>query len=181
MKPIQEEEIKDAIIDHIYESISLQKQTVIKTAKGEPLYVPGNGTFSVSDHPLTKDEELKSIKSFVPDVEYVKLVKEYNGVKVLDSLFFERLNNGNLPFPKADSILELQDLLISSGYLMNNRTDEEEIKLTPKGVNHFEKSLSFKKEFLNQETIRKANIRSWISLIVAIASILITIGFKLLE
>jgi hypothetical protein len=181
MKPIQEEEIKDAIIDHIYETILLHKQTIPEKANGETLSVRGNGTISISDNPLTKHEELKSVKHFVADIEYVKLIKKYNGVKVLDSLFFERLNNGNLPFPKAESVLELQDVLIASGYLVNNRADEEEIKLTPKGANHFEKGLSFKKEFLNQETIRKANLRSWISLIVAVASILMTIGIKLLE
>lgn len=178
MKKELAETIKDAMIDHIYETLKLAKQTVITNDLDEKLYIRGNVPLKKSDHPLTKDRDLKGVKYFVPPVEYMKLIDTYQGISV-DSLFIVRLRAMSMDVPKDSELLEIQEFLKAASYLVNNQPVTDEIKLTPKAINHYEKGLSFSKDFFNQNTVKKANIRSVWSFRIAIISSIIAIATTL--
>jgi hypothetical protein len=166
------EELKDAIIDQLYDYLNLTKFKIIKTSGG--IY-SSSPELNIMDNP----EFAKKINSEEFESGYYKSGKEYCRLltaKGPQSGLMTKLRNRKVPELEMATIQDAVDFLISTGYVVQNQPVTHELKLSPKGINHFEKGLSFSKDYFNQTVVRNSDRRSWISLIIAALSVIIAIA-----
>lgn len=166
------EEIKDSMVDFIYEFLKLDKQTIVKTGYGDTLHYIGSAKIDRND-PILQNTKY-TVTHAVPEKEYMTLIFTHHGLYAQTS-FTNRLHARKLTYKNVEELCGILDHLKASGYVVSNRPNTDEIKLTPKGINHYEKGLSFKKDYITQRIARQSNIRSKWSLTISIVGIVIAI------
>lgn len=173
---IKNEYLKDSLIDFLYDFSRNEKVTIIRGG-GIELEIE-------KDYPMEQDEITTSLingikkfngkKSFF----YGTRANEYAYISTADGVmtsFLERLDRLGYP-PKSVSKKEIDSviqLLCDKSYVVRNLPDINEIKLTSKGIFHYENGNSFVKDYYNFSLVRRANLISLMSLCISILSLLL--------
>lgn len=190
MKDRQKEVLKDVIIDYLYDFQHHEKVRVIK-GKGLNLQVDTevNVKQDTELYALIKAHEIEGVGYGYRGKEYCQIISGGADTQFLvHSKLLDRLERIKL-IKRSDGKSHEVSLLIDNAiqalcdrsYLARNYPVVSEVKLTPKGIQHYEKGSSFEKDYFNQTSVKGANKRSWVSTGIAVASLLFTFGFKACE
>lgn len=169
MKDRIKEEIKDAIVDFTYDHLKLKKIQKVSFKSNLSVPPPENATYQELQSYFRKGGILTTTYENTKD-EYVKLIDTSS--RNIDVILAHNLHQRKIYYKAINysSIKIVIDELTASGYLVSNGHDHYSLKVTPKGDNHYEKGLSFRKDFQNQQIVRLSFRNSVISLVVAILS-----------
>ena len=182
MKQIDQEKIKDIIIDYIYDFLYQDKVKIIKSDSVNITVDP--------NYDIKKDELLSSLlKSAVNsgkfkmyygerEVSYCELVTSegvhHEFLNRVERLGFER-NKVNL-----ELIISLIQELCDRGFVVRNQPKTDELKLSEKGLNHYKSGNSFEQKFIEYQEVRRANriskIAIWVAGITALITLFTTLG-----
>lgn len=174
---LKKEFIKDSIIDYLYDYCHNEKVKVIKGG--------GYNLEIENDYPVEDDTVMSSLIEEVKNAKGIRTfgfgtrTKEYARVSTPEGVYSSFLNRmERLGYPrKSVSKKEIDNIiqfLCDKSYLVRNLPIEYEVKLTKKGIYHYENGNSFVKDYYTFKLIRRANWISLISAIIAIISLIIT-------
>jgi hypothetical protein len=175
MKSQLKERLKDIIIDHVYDYCF--NEVVMKIEGGGNKIELGRGS-KVEDDPFMQVIHENIKKSGEYKAYYDKRNKKYckiiEGKNIFKS-FTDKLVY--LGFEKSDTLhLEINEaiqFLLHRSYLSHNQPIESEYSLTDKGLNHYLTGASFEDKYLQNQDSHQTRLISVISLVVAIAAILL--------
>lgn len=174
---LKQEFIKDSIIDYLYDYCHNEKVKVIKGG--------GLNLEIEKDSPVDEDPVMVSLIEGVMNAKGTRTFGfgirtiEYARVSTPEGVYSSFLNRmERLGYPRSsvskkeiDTIIQF---LCDKSYLVRNLPIEYEVKLTKKGIYHYENGNSFVKDYYSFNLIRRANWISIISAIIAVISLIIS-------
>lgn len=180
MNQLEKEKLKDILIDYSYDYLYNQKFKVLRCpgmfVKNEiyPVDLRMKGGFR-GFHEL----EIEYFKNSEGSkyIGYETNNKEYYRFSNRSTSFcdrFERLGmkRENVPKVEIDNAIQY---LCDKSYIARDQPSHLHLKLTPKGIFHYENGLSFENTYLANSAVKKANKISKISICISIFAIVMSL------
>lgn len=173
----EKEKIKDAIIDYLYDYCFNEKAHVAESGKMK-YTVEAGAKFPDDDgiiDQIVNSGNPWSVKYETRNAEYGKILLDKGCVV---KRFLERLKRLGLDINRFDyhHFKKCVQELCDRGFLVRNYPIVQELKLTTKGIKHYDSGTSFEQKYIDNYFIRKNNLRSkiaiWISIVALIATII---------
>jgi hypothetical protein len=180
---IQQEKIKDVIIDYIFDFLY---QDRVQFIKSDNINISVGPNYEINKDILLSTLIKSAIDSGSFNMYYGEREVNYCELVSAQGVHHEFLNRiERLGYLRTEITLEIITSLVQElcdkGYIVRNQPKSSELKLSKKGVNHYENGNSFEQKFIQYQEVKEANKLSKRAIWISGLTLLITLIMTLLK
>jgi hypothetical protein len=178
MRALLNERLKDAIIDYIYDYCFNEK---VKKIEGASIKLQLDPDYDYSKDEVTQALQKTIIHSKGPfSMRYEVRNNDFCEIATENSVhtsFLDRLERIEISRKSVTpkQINNTIQFLVDKSYLIRDQPIKTKLKLSDKAIYHYENGQSFEQRYNDRYFVRKANIISLLSLIIAAIALIISI------